>query len=259
MQHDSRDPDEPGPDAGTRTARDDAMAAYAQALSGYIHELRTPLGAIVGAASNIEHYADRLDPKTASQLCGGIIEEAQRLDHLLTSLSVIAGAGDGAITAAPSELELNDLLLGLSHKAREHAAPAQVTLAAAAEDIMLVSDPGLLRRAVLTMLDLAAGIAPRGGRLAVMAGAGEATATVSVEGATRPEAEIRVRRLVSALAGGGPSDPGHGMGADAVFLASLRQLVHILGGRLSAFHRESDNRLGIAVELPRLWRSEHRV
>jgi two-component system sensor histidine kinase KdpD len=78
-----------------RRKADDAHRAQAQVeserlrsllLSSISHDLRTPLAAIMGAASTMLEDDARLDPETRRDLTQTVFEESERLHRLLTNL-----------------------------------------------------------------------------------------------------------------------------------------------------------------------------
>lgn len=218
------------------------LTDYTRLVAGLVHDFRTPLGSIVGAASTLDEYADVIDGETRSKLCGGIIHGAQHLDHLLTGLATLAKARSPSV-GDERDVELNDLLQGMSAELQgRHVNSIKITLQS--QDIMICGDPAMVRAMILAMFDLAGGFAPDG--------ADAAFSLVQVDGDAQLRMESPVRKdstmlLKSVLNGAGSDDR---MSANVVFVAAIREVVHILGGQVSFQHDEGAMDLSQTVSLP---------
>lgn len=230
--------------AGKQTPDSDLAAM----VSHLVHEFRTPLGSIVGAASTLDEYADDIDAATRSKLCAGIVAEAQQLDHLLTGLSVLAKARTGLLIDEESKVELNELLRGLSTKVRlRYGRP--VTISVLPGDIILKADPAALQALVFTMLDLADIFAADDGRLDLSLFDDGRFAELALASGVRHDDAGLLSQLLDGLPTRGRAD-AH-VAAHAVFLAAIQEVVHILGGEISLQHDSSAADLRQTVRLPK--------
>lgn len=229
--------------------RERTLPDYARLVSDLVHDFRTPLGSIVGAASALDDYADGIDTATRSRLCAGIIDEARRLDHLLTSLAAIAKARTGTLIREEKRVELNELLRGLASKVRErHSRPVRISVQP--QDIFLTGDPAVLQTLLFAMLDLAGLYAPgEDGVELSLSGDGDAAAILQVTSGVSSE---RVARLSSLLDGQTcqEGEEESRVPADTVFLAAIQEVVHILGGTLVIQHNDEMACLHQTVRLP---------
>lgn len=227
-------PDGPAPD-------------FAHLVSGLIHDLRAPLGTVVGAASTIEDYAGALDDRTRSRLCASIVGEAQRLDHLLTGLMTIARARAGTFCGEACRVELNELLHGLAAKLRERGGD-RLRIAHTPQDVFMTADPAVIQTLFLAIPDLALEYAPEDSPIDASLSTADGNAVFSVICEVRESDRPRLSRLLAEIAPEtGPSTPST---TDAVFLAAVHEVVHILGGEFSGQFGSGHNRLRLSASLP---------
>lgn len=223
------------------TTRD--LSDYARLVAGLVHDFRTPLGSIVGAASTLDDYADVIDPETRSRLCGGIIDGAHHLDHLLTGLATLAKARSEMLANATDAVELNELLQGMSESAQQrHDIPVKFSLQP--QDLVVIGDPAALRAMILAMFDLAAGFAPDGSSLDLSLGKSDGHAQLKLVSPVRRDSSMLLRQILD----GAQSDSR--ITANAVFVAAIREVVHILDGQVSLHHDEGTKDLSQTVRLP---------
>lgn len=66
-------------------------------LSAVSHDLRTPLGAIMGAGTALRDDQGRLGPEQRSELCDAICNEAERMERLISNILDIVRLESGSI------------------------------------------------------------------------------------------------------------------------------------------------------------------
>lgn len=243
-----REPDTAGDPAAA--IHDLGPPAFSNLISDLIHDFRAPLGSIVGAASTLDDYAGDIDAATRSRLCASIINDAQRLDRLLTSLAAIAKAKSGALLGEERRVELNELLRGLAAKARERYG-RPVRIAVQANDIFMTTDPAALHALVFAMLDLACEYASEdsgGAELVLSEDAGAAFVRLNVASAAREDHRPPLRRLLERDSA--QPSPDSRATPDVVFLAAIREVIQILGGEFSVQYDDGSARLHQTVRLP---------
>lgn len=220
---------------------------FARLVAGLTHDLRVPLGSIVGAASTLCDYAEQISADKRSTLCAAIIERGQYLEHLLTSLSAIAKARTGALEGEAVRIELNEHLVGLASRARDRAGE-RVHIRPGPEPVFVTCDPATITTLVFGMLDLAAVHADEDSpvRMSLSHDGGSAMLVVD---AHVPAAEAhRLIELMDRLSG--VSAEGTPATADAVLLAAVIEVVRILGGELNVGFSGTERQLRLAVRLP---------
>ena len=130
------------------------------------HELRTPLTAIrsVGEVGlqkggSPEYYRD---------IIGSMLEEANRLTHLVETLLTISRADAGGIRLTPSNLVLVELARESADLLDVLAEEKRQTLSVEGDEGVLVyGDRLILRQALVNLIDNAVKYTPAGGRIAV--------------------------------------------------------------------------------------------
>jgi heavy metal sensor kinase len=199
------------------------------------HELRTPLTAIrtVGEVA----LQDEQEPARYREAIGSMLEEVDRLTHLVGSLLVLSRADAGAVLRR-SELRLVDL-------ARESASLLEILAEEKGQAIEVRGDPGvgvdgdglILRQAVINLLDNAIKYSPRGTPILVDVrnSAEGAVLEVADRGPGIPEAHrSRVfERFYRLDAARSREDGGAGLGLSIALWA-----VRVHGGRIELVTEE---------------------
>jgi heavy metal sensor kinase len=195
------------------------------------HELRTPLTAMrsVGEVA----LQTPLDPGTYREVIGSMLEEVDRLTHLVESLLVLTRADSGATGAVPQVVELSALAGSVADHLRVLAEEKQQTLNV--EDSARVEarcDPAILRLGLMNLLDNAIKYTPSGGTIRVRARAiGSGHSLIEVQdtgpGIAPAHRERIFERFYRVNTGNAAEPPGAGLG-----LAIARWAVTANGGRI---------------------------
>ncbi|MFD1950944.1 DUF4118 domain-containing protein [Sphingomonas arantia] len=116
-------------------------------LSSVSHDLRTPLTAILAAASEL-----RADPATPAAL-DTIDDEARRLNRFVANLLDMARVEAGALAAAAEPTDLTDAIGSAVHDTRRTLVGRAVELAVPADLPMVRLDPQLFHHVLINLLD----------------------------------------------------------------------------------------------------------
>lgn len=220
------------------------LREYALLVSNLLHDLRTPLGSIAGGASVLDQYSDNLDEAAKSRICDGIMEQTRRLDSLFTALGALARARTDTLQREARIVELNELLRGLwAVDPNSGGLPGDTSLLR--EEVLVFTDPTVIRVLLTSMLGLAALFAPDNGRPALSLALDGGTVTIAIESGIRDDGHILLEKLLEGRA----SDAGTRLDpkAAAISLAAIQEVVHSLGGDFDI--RYDDGRLGQTVSL----------
>lgn len=141
-----------------------SRAAVGELAAVIAHEVRNPLAVLRNAASSLRK------PTTSSididTLIGIVREETRRLDQLGSSLARYAEPMSCRPVPVPLEALLTDAVSAV-RRAHQDGAPVELVLEPA--DGTVLADPGLVRQALVNVLDNAVRAMPGGGRVVVRA------------------------------------------------------------------------------------------
>jgi two-component system, OmpR family, sensor histidine kinase KdpD len=201
-------------------------------LSSVSHDLRTPLAAITGAASSLLEAAS-LEPATERGLKESILEEAQRLNRIVTNLLHMTRLESGSIGLDRDWHSLEELvgsaLARLEGSTKER--PVDVEIPA---DLPLVSMDGVLVEQVLVnLLDNAFKHTTPGTPVRVTAGLAASVVTVAVEDEGPGLPPGGQERVFEKFYRGPTGQQGFGLG-----LPICRAIVTAHGGRIWAEARQ---------------------
>ncbi len=214
-------------------------------LTSLSHDMRTPLGAIQGAASALLSEGP-LAVATPEQrdLADTILEESRRMDRLVRNLLDMIRLETGALTVQREWQVLSDIvgvgLIRLSPRLRDH--PVKVEIPA---DLPLVPvDDVLLEQVLVNLVENAAKHTAPGTPIEIGARARENAVDVWVadRGAGLPPG--REEEMFEKFKRGGSTSAGVGLG-----LTIVRGIVKAHGGTIAAANREGGGAI-FTVTLP---------
>jgi heavy metal sensor kinase len=144
------------------------------------HELRTPLTAIrsVGESGlqkneGSDYYRD---------VIGSMLEEAERLEHLVESLLTISRADSGQIRLQFARTDLLPVVQQASMLLEVLAEEKDQVFSLEGDgSIQVMADSVILRQVIINLLDNAIKFSPRGGHISVRVLRGDSTACIEVE------------------------------------------------------------------------------
>jgi len=203
-------------------------------LSAVSHDLRTPLGAITGAATTLRDAEAAIDPAQRAELVDAICVEAARLERLVANLLEMTKLESGALEVKREWVPLEELVGSALNRLEPELEGRPVRLAIPGELPLISADPVLLEQVFFNLLDNATKHTPPGTALEISARAAGGALEVEVSdrgpGLT-PGTEARVFEKFFRRARGGA--PGAGLG-----LSICRAVVEAHGGTISAANRD---------------------
>ncbi|KMO27492.1 DUF4118 domain-containing protein, partial [Methylobacterium aquaticum] len=208
-------------------------------LSSLSHDLKTPLAAVLGAATTLRDLRDALGPEAKGELLATMIDEAERLNRFIANLLDMTKLESGALAPNLAPHDLAEIVGTALERAGKILSRHRVELALGAGLPALRLDAVLMEQVLFNLLDNAAKYAPEGSLVRIEAWQetrreGDAVSlTILDEGEGIPEGDeerifdtfYRVRKSDRVRA-------GTGLG-----LAISRGFVEAMGGRITARNR----------------------
>ena len=221
-----------------RVAQGERLAALGRVAAGVAHEIRNPIASMRLRAEN----ALVGDESRRRRALDSILRQIARLDRLLSELLAMTQER----TPEPEPVDLAGFLQSILHDHEDVARAAHVALQLDAPDACIVRlDPGLIRRAMASLLENAIRATPAGGRVIVTGDddlmAGRLEISVADNG---PGIAPRLREKLFEPFVTGRAD-GTGLG-----LAIARELVTAHGGTLMLTDNASETGACFTLTLP---------
>ena len=216
-------------------------------LSLAAHELRTPITSILGFSQRALRRARTgfpLDEGAVGEL-QTLHEEAKRLQLTVTQLGDLARIGHG-LTADLEPVSVSRLLQELVVAMRTRYPRIEFLEPDAQEELVIDSDPSLLERALLNLLDNAAKYSAPGARVGVRAEATADRVVVGVRDQCGGLSETRIARLFEPYYRGSPRHRASGLG---IGLYVVKEVAAALGGSVNV-RDIADEGCEFVLELP---------
>jgi two-component system, OmpR family, sensor histidine kinase KdpD len=223
-------------------------------LTSLSHDLKTPLAAILGAASTLRDVSDKLDQESRDELLSTVIDESERLNRFIANLLDMTKLEAGAVAPKAEVHDVSEIVDATLKRAKKILAPHHVRYAPAAGNPQVRADPVLLEQVLFNVLDNAAKYAPEGTAIQIDAWQDydRITLQVSDEGPGIPPADLeRIFDKFYRSYKGDRVRAGTGLG-----LPISRGFVEIMGGTITAANRLDRSGAVFTISLPAGFESE---
>jgi two-component system sensor histidine kinase KdpD len=217
-------------------------------LTSISHDLKTPLGAVLGAASTMRGLRGNLTEEQKEDLLATIIDESERLNRFIANLLDMTRLESGAITPNVALHDIGEIVGSTLRRATRILAQHTVRVDVASDLPMVEVDPVLFEQVLFNLLDNAAKYAPSDSVIRIRAWRDYQTVRLQVldEGEGIPAAELeqifdkfyRVHKQDSVRA-------GTGLG-----LAISRGFVEAMRGTITAGNRTDRSGAAFTIVLP---------
>jgi len=197
-------------------------------LSAVSHDLRTPLAVITGAATSLVEHGERLTPAARGDLLWSIVEDARRLERVLSNLLQLTRVETGLQPTkewVPAEEIIGAALTRTEEARRGRAVETDVPC-----DLLLQIDPVLFEQVLINLLENAIKHAAPPFALRAQRRGTDVEIEVADRGPGLPPGETR--RLFEKFVRASTA-PGAGLG-----LAVVRAIVQAHGGTVVAEPRQ---------------------
>jgi two-component system, OmpR family, sensor histidine kinase KdpD len=205
-------------------------------LNSISHDLRTPLTTVLGAATTLIDYGDKLSAPARLDLAMGVKEEAERLNGYVANLLDMTRIEGGGLKLRTDWIDVRDVLAAACDRVARRL-DGRVLTRDFPETLSLVqADPSLLEQVAVNILENAIAYSPAGARIEVAAYEDRAHVVISIEDEGRgiPPADLlrvfeKFRRLQEPSDRSANASQGVGLG-----LAIAKGFVEAMGGRIAA-------------------------
>jgi len=117
-------------------------------LASVSHDFRTPLSSILGSATSLIDYGDKLDTGAKKDLLGHIKKEAEDLDEMVRNLLAITRIDAGALELRRDWIDLREVMERVVSAARRRGARQRIEVRLPADLPLVRADATLAEQAV---------------------------------------------------------------------------------------------------------------
>ena len=117
-------------------------------LASISHDFRTPLSSILGSATSLLDYGDKIDPAARKDLLGQIKQEAEGLDEMVRNLLAITRIDAGALELRRDWIDLREIIERVVSTARRRGAIQHLEISLPADLPLVRADATLAEQAI---------------------------------------------------------------------------------------------------------------
>ena len=217
-------------------------------LTSLSHDLKTPLASIMGAASSLQEYGERLDAKSRGDMAKTIEDEAARMSRFVVNLLDMTRVEAGTVTISREPADISEVVSAAAQRVERMLQGFKVVFDIEPELPFIELDLLLMEQVLVNLLDNASKYAPPGSTITIRARNEARTLRLQVidEGPGIPEDQLspifekfhRVKKRDYQRA-------GTGLG-----LAICRGFVQAMGGAITAANRADRPGAVFTIEMP---------
>ncbi|MET0906156.1 MAG: sensor histidine kinase KdpD, partial [Tardiphaga sp.] len=177
-------------DRAERSIESDRLRAAL--LTSISHDLKTPLAAVLGAASTLRDLSPRLGDAERAELLTTVIDESERLNRFIANLLDMTRLESGAIAPNAALLDPGEIVGSALRRAGKILGQHRIVLDLAPDLPMLKLDAVLFEQVLFNLLDNAAKYAPTNTTITIRAVCQDDTVVLQVmdEGAGIPATDL---------------------------------------------------------------------
>jgi len=149
-------------------------------LASVSHDFRTPLSSILGSATSLIEYGDRLDSAAKKDLLAQIKKESEDLDEMVRNLLAITRIDAGALELRRDWIDLREVAERVVSAARRHGAKQNITIDLPANLPLVRADATLVEQVIGNVVSNAVVHTPPGTKVVVGAEVGDDSVSLHV-------------------------------------------------------------------------------
>jgi heavy metal sensor kinase len=158
----------------------DSVQRSRRFLADASHELRTPLTVIKGELQELTH-GGALTKRDLDERVGSVLEEVDRLEHLVSGLLVLSRLDAGETPIELAEVDLAALAASIAEEMRLIADDRGIEIELSSLDKAVVSgDRARLKQVIVNLLDNAIRFTPRGGVVRLRTASDESGSVIEI-------------------------------------------------------------------------------
>jgi two-component system sensor histidine kinase KdpD len=202
-------------------------------LSSISHDFRTPLATIIGSASTLLDTPAQLDDTRRRSLLRGLLDEAQRMNRLMSNLLDLTRLSSGKVVLKREWVSIEELVGAVLARLDDALAGRQVSVDVAAKLPLVACDEVLIAQVLTNLVENAIKHTPPGTTIAIRADKSEDQLVVHVRdhGAGLPSGEEERVFEKFHRARAEEAQSGFGLG-----LSICKYIVEAHGGTIGAFN-----------------------
>ena len=220
-------------------------------LSSVSHDLRSPLAAIIGSASSLQHYGVKMSDGDRGELIDTIRSEGERLDRYIQNLLDMTRLGHGGLALRREWIGVDELLGAATSRIAAYVPGARVELALDNALKPVWVHPALVEQGLFNIIENAVKFSPPGQPVRVAArdlGDGSLQVDVDDAGPGIPEADrARIFDMFYSVERGDRGREGTGLG-----LTIAQGMLGAHGGNVVALPGPDGRGTRIRITLPRI-------
>lgn len=225
-------------------------------LSSVSHDLRSPLAAIIGSASSLQHYGIKMGDADRSELLDTIRSEGERLDRYIQNLLDMTRLGHGGLALRREWIGVDELLGAATSRIAAYVPGARVELSLDEALKPVWVHPALVEQGLFNIIENAVKFSPPGQPVRIAArdlGDGSLQVDIDDAGPGIPEADrARIFDMFYSVERGDRGREGTGLG-----LTIAQGMLGAHGGIVVALPGPDARGTRIRITLPRLAPAEN--
>ena len=219
-------------------------------LSSVSHDLRSPLAGIIGSASSLEHYGERMPDEDRHELLRTIRSEGERLDRYIQNLLDMTRLGHGGLTLQRDWVGVDELIGATSSRIAACLPGTRIDTGAMPALAPLWVHPALVEQALFNLVENAVKFSPPGDAVRIRAHdeGDETIIEVDDAGPGIPEEDrARIFDMFHSVERGDRGRNGTGLG-----LTIARGMIGAHGGSVEALPGPNGRGTRMRIRLPRV-------
>ena len=203
-------------------------------LASISHDFRTPLSSILGSATSLIDYNDKLDAAAKRDLLGQIKQEAEGLDEMVRNLLAITRIDAGALELRRDWIDLREIIERVVNAARRRGARQRIEVEVPAELPLVRADATMVEQAIGNILGNAVAHTPKETRVVVGAEVGPERISLCVTDDGPGVPADMLPHIFDKFAKGEETSRADGSQGTGLGLAIAKGIIEAHGGSITA-------------------------